>query len=119
MSVAGGGRAAETLRCGSPAAPTVRRMVPPLQSYFLRVRGDRVVVENLGNHEWVELGDLDEVAPQIERWLYASGRGPATPAGSQDRSGAAPVRAAARARTSPRPAPRRAAQRARRTRTSP
>jgi hypothetical protein len=39
-------------------------MVPPLQSYFVRVRGDRVVVENLGNHEWVELSDLDEVGPQ-------------------------------------------------------
>jgi hypothetical protein len=42
-------------------------MVPPLQSYFVRVRGDRVVVENLGNHEWVELTDLDEVGPQIQR----------------------------------------------------
>jgi hypothetical protein len=47
-------------------------MLPPIQSYFVRVRGERVVVENLGSHEWVELDRLDEVGPQIARWAYAA-----------------------------------------------
>ena len=94
----GGAHPAEQ-RAGNFSSLRVRRngrlgriqgtVLAPIQSYFVRIRGNRVVVENLGNHEWVELESLDEVGPQIERW-----------AGAAKRAGPVPLQAKRRARRS-------------------
>lgn len=74
-------------------------MQSPIQSYFVRIRGDRVVVENLATHEWVELDGLDAVGPQIECWAQAApGASRALSAVPHETPRPVPLEAARRAR---------------------